>query len=84
MTPLWPRLVDAKLNCVLAGVSWAQIEPEEGKFDFSVLDGVIREAHSRNLRLVLLWFGLEERPIELPARLGEKRLRTLPPCPDRR
>ncbi len=57
MTPLWPRLVEAKLNTVLAGVSWAQIEPEEGKFDFRVLDGVIREAHRHNLRLVLLWFG---------------------------
>ena len=43
MTSLWPRLVQAKLNTVLAGVSWAQIEPEEGKFDFRALDGVIRE-----------------------------------------
>jgi beta-galactosidase GanA len=57
MKPLWPKIVDAKLNTVLAGVSWAQIEPREGKFDFSVLDGVIRDARSHNLRLVLLWFG---------------------------
>ncbi len=57
MKPLWPKLVDAKLNTVLAGVSWAQIEPQEGKFDFSVLDGVIRDARSHNLRLVLLWFA---------------------------
>jgi hypothetical protein len=57
MKPLWPRLVEGKLNTVLAGVSWAQIEPQEGKFDFSVLDGVIGEAHGHNLRLVLLWFG---------------------------
>ena len=57
MKPVWPRLVEAKLNTVLAGVSWNQIEPHEGKFDFSVLDGVIRDARSHNLRLVLLWFG---------------------------
>ena len=57
MKPVWPKLVEAKLNTVLAGVSWAQIEPEEGKFDFSVLDGVIRDARSHNLRLVLLWFA---------------------------
>jgi len=57
MKPLWPKIVESKLNTVLAGVSWAQIEPQEGKFDFSVLDGVIRDAHSHNLRLVLLWFA---------------------------
>ena len=57
MKPVWPKLVEAKLNTVLAGVSWAQIEPQEGKFDFSVLDGVIRDARSHNLRLVLLWFA---------------------------
>ena len=57
LKPIWPKLLDSKLNTVLAGVSWAQIEPEEGKFDFSVLDGVIRGARSNNLRLVLLWFA---------------------------
>jgi hypothetical protein len=55
--PLWPRLVAAKINTVLAGVSWNQIERQEGKFDFSVLDGVIQGARSHNLRLVLLWFA---------------------------
>jgi beta-galactosidase GanA len=57
MKPAWPKIVEAKLNTVLAGVSWAQIEPQEGKYDFTVLDGVIRDARSHNLRLVLLWFG---------------------------
>jgi hypothetical protein len=54
---LWPKLVEAKINSVLAGVSWNQIERQEGKFDFSVLDGVIQGARSHNLRLVLLWFA---------------------------
>jgi hypothetical protein len=53
----WPKLVDTRLNSVLAAVSWAQVEPEEGKFDFRVLDGVIQGARSHDLRLVLLWFG---------------------------
>jgi hypothetical protein len=57
MKPIWPKLAESKFNTVLAGVSWAQIEPQEGKFDFSVLDGIVREARSHNLRLVLLWFG---------------------------
>jgi beta-galactosidase GanA len=58
MKGVWPRLVaQDKLNTVLAGVSWNQIEPEEGKFDFSVLDGVIDGARKHNMRLGLLWFG---------------------------
>ncbi len=57
MKPIWPKLVESKFNTVLAGVSWAQIEPQEGKFDFTVPDGIIRDARSHNLRLVLLWFG---------------------------
>jgi len=57
MKPAWPKIVEAKVNTVLAGVSWAQIEPQEGKFDFTELDGIIRDARSHNLRLVLLWFA---------------------------
>jgi len=57
MKPIWPKLVEAKLNTVLATVAWNQIEPEEGKFDFSVPDGIIRDARSHNLHLVLLWFA---------------------------
>ena len=57
MKMVWPKLVAAKVNTVLAGVTWNQIEPQEGKFDFSVLDGVIQGARSHNMRLMLLWFG---------------------------
>jgi hypothetical protein len=57
MEHVWPKLVNTKLNSALAAVSWAQIEPEEGKFDFHVLDGVIEGARSHDMRLVLLWFG---------------------------
>lgn len=44
-------------NVVLAPVSWAQMEPAEGTFDFTLLDRMIDEARSAGLRLVLLWFG---------------------------
>jgi hypothetical protein len=57
MQPVWPKLLASKLNTVLAGVSWGQIEPVEGKFDFTIVDGVIQQARSRNLHLVLLWFA---------------------------
>ena len=57
MKQVWPKLVRAKLNTVLTPVSWAQIEPQEGKFDFRVLDGVIAGARAHNLHLALLWFA---------------------------
>jgi beta-galactosidase GanA len=57
MKPHWPRLVKLHLNTVLAPVYWDLIEPQEGKFDFTLVDGLIRDAGSHNLRLVLLWFA---------------------------
>ena len=57
MKPLWDKIVESKINTVLAGVSWAQIEPEQGKFDFSVVDGIVPDARSHGLHLVLLWFA---------------------------
>jgi len=55
--PIWPRLVEANLNCVLVALSWAQLEPEEGKFDFELVDGLIEAARRHNLKLIFLWFG---------------------------
>jgi hypothetical protein len=57
MKPLWPRLVATHLNTVLATASWELIEPEEGKFDFTIVDGVIEGARANNLHLVILWFA---------------------------
>jgi len=57
MRPLWPRIAATNLNTVLATVSWELLEPEEGRFDFSLVDGVIEGARRYDLRLILLWFG---------------------------
>ena len=57
MRPIWRKLVSLNLNTVLIPVYWELIEPEEGHFDFSLLDGLLREARSHQLRLVPLWFG---------------------------
>ena len=57
MKPIWPKLKAANLNTALVGVSWAQIEPAEGKFDFSVLDAVMKQAREQNMHMALLWFA---------------------------
>ena len=57
MEPVWPKLKAMHLNTVLAPVYWELIEPEEGKYDFDLLDKLINEARKHELKLVLLWFG---------------------------
>jgi len=57
MQPVWRTLVSGNLNCVLAGLSWAQMEPLEGKYEFAMVDGLLQESRRSNLKLVLLWFG---------------------------
>lgn len=57
LAELWPRLVELRLNTVLAPVSWELIEPEEDRFDFRLVDALLKLARAHDQRLVLLWFG---------------------------
>jgi beta-galactosidase GanA len=57
MAPHWAKLRAMNLNAVLAPVSWELIEPVEGRYDWSSLDSMLREARANDLKLVLLWFG---------------------------
>jgi Domain of unknown function (DUF5597)/Glycosyl hydrolases family 35 len=57
MKSVWPHLATMHLNTVLLPIAWETIEPEEGKFDFSSVDGLLEGARENNLKLVVLWFG---------------------------
>ena len=57
MQTVWPKIVAIHCNTVLAPVYWRFIEPQEGKFDFTTVDGLIQGARQHHVRLVLLWFG---------------------------
>ncbi|MGZ4012606.1 MAG: GH35 family beta-galactosidase, partial [Flavisolibacter sp.] len=57
MFPIWPKLRQMNLNTVVAPVYWELLEPAAGKFNFSLVDGLIQGARRSNLKLVLLWFG---------------------------
>ena len=46
-----------RLNTILAPVYWDLVEREEGRFDFALVDGLVREARAHDLRSILLWFG---------------------------
>lgn len=57
MQQAWPRLKAMNLNTVLATISWELVEPEEGKFDFALIDATIEQARKHDMKLVFLWFG---------------------------
>jgi len=57
MEPVWDRCVALKLNTVLAALSWELVEPEESKYDFTLVDGLVKGARKHSLKLVFLWLG---------------------------
>jgi beta-galactosidase GanA len=52
-----PRLALMRVNTILMPVAWEQVEPKEGRFDFTILDHWIETARRNHMRMVLLWFG---------------------------
>lgn len=55
---VWPNLRGMNLNTVILPVYWELIEPKEGSYDFTLVDGLIEQARKENIHLVFLWFGL--------------------------
>ena len=53
----WKALDFLGGNAAEIPVYWDMIEPEEGKFDFTIIDDLIKSAHERNKRLIILWFA---------------------------
>ena len=57
MAPVWPKLAAIPLNTVLTPLSWELVEPREGKFDFTLVDGLIQGARQNQLHIVFLWLA---------------------------
>jgi beta-galactosidase GanA len=57
MKPIWPKLADLHLNSVVTPLSWELIEPKEGSFDFTLVDGLIQQARQAHERIVFLWLA---------------------------
>jgi len=55
---VWNNISGKHINTVLLPFSWETIEPEEGVFDFTLVDAIITQAQSHGFKLVPLWFGL--------------------------
>ncbi|MFC0517327.1 DUF5597 domain-containing protein [Mucilaginibacter angelicae] len=57
MNPIWPKLQKMHLNTVIAPVYWELLEPQEGRFNFTLIDDLVKSARQYHMKLVLLWFG---------------------------
>jgi len=54
---VWPAAETLHANTVELPIYWEQMEATQGKFDFSVVDLILKQAREHHQRLVLLWFG---------------------------
>jgi beta-galactosidase GanA len=74
LKPLWEEAQQLHLNTITPALYWSQMEPVEGQFDFSLVDGMIQEAWRHNLRIAFVWFGSWKNST---SRLGEDRHQAL-------
>ena len=57
MEPVWSKLRAMHVNTILMPVYWELMEPEEGRFDFALIDALIGSARKHEMKIVALWFG---------------------------
>ena len=71
MDTIWGKMVAMGVNTVLGPVTWEDIEPQEGTFDFTTLNMVLEGARLHDLRLIVLWFGSYKNGNHLHPTLGD-------------
>ncbi|MGN6397209.1 MAG: DUF5597 domain-containing protein [Mucilaginibacter sp.] len=57
MPQVWAAVQQMHLNTLEIPIYWEQVEPQQGKFDFSMIDLLLNQAREHKVRLVLLWFA---------------------------
>lgn len=54
---VWSTIESMHANTLEIPIYWEQVEPQPGKYDFSMLQMLLDQARERNKRLVILWFA---------------------------
>ncbi len=54
---LWSAVEKMHANTLEVPIYWEQIEPQPGKFDFSLIGTLLTQSREQKVHLVLLWFA---------------------------
>ena len=57
MPQLWSAIEAMHANTLEVPIYWEQIEAQPGKFDFSLIDLLLKQGREHKVHLVLLWFA---------------------------
>jgi hypothetical protein len=57
MPKVWSAIEAMHANTLEVPIYWEQIEPQQGKFDFSLVDTLLKQGRDHKIHLVLLWFA---------------------------
>ena len=57
MRHVWKKADELSCNTVLVPIPWEAIEPQENRFDFTLVEKLMKDAREHSKKLVLLWFG---------------------------
>lgn len=57
MPQVWSAIEAMHANTLEVPIYWEQIEAQQGKYDFSIVDMLLKQARERKVHLVLLWFA---------------------------
>ncbi len=54
---VWSAVETMHANTLEVPIYWEQVEAQNGKFDFSLVDTLLKQGREHNVHLVLLWFA---------------------------
>lgn len=54
---IWPKIKSLNLNTVLIALAWEQFEPQEGSYDFTLIDAIIDGGSRYGVKVALVWFA---------------------------
>ncbi|MEI8112217.1 MAG: DUF5597 domain-containing protein [Bacteroidia bacterium] len=57
MPQVWSAIETMHANTLEVPIYWEQIEAEQGKYDFSLIDTLLKKGREHKVNLVLLWFA---------------------------
>ena len=57
MPQVWSAIERMHANTLEVPIYWEQIEPQPGKFDFSMVDLLLKQGRERKIHLVFVWFA---------------------------